>query len=543
MFDGVQAELFATSLASIVKLSDFISDFFFIHDLVQLDQQVTGGGDSSGNNAADYTYLIGGSSTATAEATNDNGGRFLEEAFATADESSSSNNSRWLPVKTYIALASIFTIVGVLFDMFLIYVAIKEHRAKKAQEKEHQRTASDVFWQEGLVSSTFWSKAVGGFFESDATKHQENWVWWRHANFVLEEIPQLILLVVFYIDWSRSFADSSTNSDSYWQHTKASIFVSAAFTSIMVIKVSVGYILYRRNRRKWKVEQAKANAGIMASMLSLNDTTTTPSSSPRSQQSNTVESKKRSILCKSAAPNNNDLEQGRKRTKEERSGSRWSFFPSNTSSPSTTKKGKRNMKQKAKPLKDNSYSSSFFSGLKEEECENKQSKRGSFMAACSSTNIQERRPTPTARIIADAIKQRKDKNSTVANNNDKNSKTIDSNNKSLGFSTMSLIPLGRTDSTCSSLSKSSSTSTNSKRKRRQQKASTATTSLSTISTRLFPGADKSTDTTPDSYFGWLSPSSTVLHDTKSTGSKSNRSNRSSSRDVGVVSPPCCGLLP
>ena len=103
-----------------------------------------------------------------------------------------------------------------VFDIVMIYVNVnvKEHKEKRAQEKEEQKTTTDLFREEGFTYvRKVWPKVSNNFFESDATENKANWVWWRHLNVGLEEVPQMLLLIILYIDWSRGFILSISNED------------------------------------------------------------------------------------------------------------------------------------------------------------------------------------------------------------------------------------------------------------------------------------------------------------------------------------------
>jgi len=311
---------------------------------------------------------------------------------ASTTTTSPSSYERWLPVKTYIILASMFTFIGIVFDLFLACVALKEHREKKEQkreqEEEAQKTATDILWQDGIMSGNFWSKLGNSFFESDATnqQHEEHWVWWRHANVAIEEVPQLVLLILFYVDWSRSQEDTDTSDNttspkgnkSYWDETVASIYVSATFTSIMLLKVMIGYILYRRNKRKLNQQLAEAKSkGIFASISKSTKDQDDPDSAERGRASFNSKSMRSSSL----SPSTNEKKDNTKTTKK----NTVTFMPTSTNKNSKT---------------DQDTSSAFFSRLQEEQYKDHTSSNKT-----KKKNYAERRPSSSTNLATGSSKR------------------------------------------------------------------------------------------------------------------------------------------
>jgi len=145
-------EQIATGIAGLVKIGDIVSDCFFVNSLFEFRETF---GPVLGVKAPSVTVFI---------------------AFATT-----------------------FTIVGIIFDLYKAFIVVKEHR----KSEQNGAITQETTWCEAMLASMrhhcFRCRAPPP--EEDDVYSEEakkKFRWWKRSNLVWEEIPQLIILVAFY---------------------------------------------------------------------------------------------------------------------------------------------------------------------------------------------------------------------------------------------------------------------------------------------------------------------------------------------------------
>mmetsp|Transcript_1874 Transcript_1874/g.4949 ORF Transcript_1874/g.4949 Transcript_1874/m.4949 type:complete len:319 (-) Transcript_1874:569-1525(-) len=190
----------AVGLAGLIKLGDILSDVFFILDLKEW------------HNLFGRSWLFDG-----------------EEK---------------INYKRYLIAAAVFTAVGIAYDLCMCYVVIKE-RQKNNTVTEKIKKGFRAF--------------AGMFFDAEDGGKDEEYVWWKHIHLVIEEIPQLTILLCFFADYYRGCEYCSDDQKQYMTSLFISAVVSTFFTCLTIIRISVG--MYRA----WVRNKARKN-GMLSSL-------------------------------------------------------------------------------------------------------------------------------------------------------------------------------------------------------------------------------------------------------------------------------------
>ena len=204
-------EQIAVGFAGLIKLGDIVSDVFFILDLKEW------------KDLFEHSYLFDGKEK--------------------------------MNLELYLIAAGVFTAIGIVFDLAMSYIVIKDRRERKTVTAQIKRSYKDF---------------MGMFFDAEEGGG-DTWIWWKHANLFIEEVPQLVILLCFFMEYYRGCEQCSDEQKIYMYKLYISAIVSAVFTAITVLRVSVG------GYRSWRKKRARKKRGILPTLF--------PLSSPESSSS------------------------------------------------------------------------------------------------------------------------------------------------------------------------------------------------------------------------------------------------------------------
>jgi hypothetical protein len=149
----------------VLKLSDLFSDCFFIHEVGEYNDTIDTAVIEGKEDDADFYNFPG----------------------------------------IYIS-AIFFTVIGFLFYLFKALVYLKERRERGCLDTQPDADSTE---EEPEKKKQWWEYLK--FWKQDEEAKDE-WVWWKHSNFVFEEVPQLILAIMFLteVGLTNYFAENLT---------------------------------------------------------------------------------------------------------------------------------------------------------------------------------------------------------------------------------------------------------------------------------------------------------------------------------------------
>jgi predicted membrane protein len=218
---GCGAEQIITAAAGLAKMSDLVSDIFFIITL------------------SDFNSIF----------------RDAQNEAIAEDK---------VPIKWIMASAIFFTIVGVAFEAITIYLFLKKFLKERRERLERQDQDDDnqepeeevmrvtdrayLFLKKKLGRGKPNDKEVGGEVEKEREKRP------FPLNLFLEEIPQFIILIIFIYYYSTHTEAESEYIDE---------LIVAGFTSFVFTVGTVCFTLFRmcRGRMRWRPDCRKINSG------------------------------------------------------------------------------------------------------------------------------------------------------------------------------------------------------------------------------------------------------------------------------------------